>query len=154
MNYNDDVLLTTNSAQQSYGIIFDVQTTSNSGVVQITSVEFYTPLTNATVGYEIMTKRGSWHGFEGKERVFTKIASGNITIPPNRLNEEEGRERERRELQNNNGFGIGFGNGINTAATSQNQNAQQKQQNINEDAEAPKVTVKCPDCDLCDGSGR
>ncbi|KAL7440283.1 hypothetical protein ACHAXM_007109 [Skeletonema potamos] len=26
--------------------------------------------------------------------------------------------------------------------------------NINEDAEAPKVTVKCPDCDLCDGSGR
>ena len=143
MNYNDDVLLTTNSAQQSYGIIFDVQTTSNSGVVQITSVEFYTPLTNATVGYEIMTKRGSWHGFEGKERVFTKIASGNITIPPNRLNEEEGRERERRELQNNNGFGIGFGNGINTAATSQNQNAQQ-QQNNNEDAEIQNGLIRIP----------
>lgn len=24
----------------------------------------------------------------------------------------------------------------------------------NEDAESPKVAVKCPDCDLCDGSGR
>mmetsp|Transcript_23750 Transcript_23750/g.51332 ORF Transcript_23750/g.51332 Transcript_23750/m.51332 type:complete len:832 (-) Transcript_23750:789-3284(-) len=67
------------TSQRSYGVIFEVQTTPDSPAISITTFEFYCPLKNANVAYEVWTKPGTWHGFEGRERRFTKIAAGNVT---------------------------------------------------------------------------
>ena len=67
------------SSQRSYGIIFEVQTTMDSPAIAIQNLEFYSPLQNANVAYEVWTKQGTWHGFEGKDREFLIVASGNLT---------------------------------------------------------------------------
>jgi len=80
--YNGDkresTILSTTS-QRSYGIIFEVRTTEDAPAVSIAGLEFYSPVRNANLAYEVWTKSGTWHGFEGKYRKFTKMASGNLT---------------------------------------------------------------------------
>ena len=133
--------------QLSYGIIFDLMTTKNSGVVQIQSLEFYiipnldelksqammNNSTNSTtasesdnnnskeeeeykIQYEIYTKVGTWHGFEGRERSFTQVSSGSITVLPEQQG-DDGRDIEkRRRLQG--GFATGFGVGSSSSSSS------------------------------------
>lgn len=70
-------------SSKSYGHIFDIATTSTSPAIAIKSLEFYvnnaiSPGENIT--YEVFTKEGSWHGYEGKFRSFRLVARGNMTI--------------------------------------------------------------------------
>ena len=79
------------STQTSYGIIFDVQTTSNSPAIEITSLDFYTPLRNGVVGYDLrINGGGTWRGLIYGDDViggingdrgtkFVSISSGNVT---------------------------------------------------------------------------
>jgi len=135
----DDVQENRDDLQLSYGIIFDLQTTKNSGVIQVQSLEFYiipnldelksqamnNNSTNSTtaseidnnreneeeykIQYEIYTKVGTWHGFEGRERSFSKVSSGNITVLPSPSDNSNARglKEKRRRLQG--GFATGFG---------------------------------------------
>jgi len=122
-------------------------TTKNSGVIQIQSLEFYiipnldelesqamnNSSTNSTtasgidnnreneeeykIQYEIYTKVGTWHGFEGRERSFSKVSSGNITVLPS---EQQG-DAEKRRIDGKRllqgGFATGFGVGTSSSSS-------------------------------------
>jgi len=139
--------------QLSYGIIFDLETTKGSGVIQVQSLEFYIipnldelesqSITNGTntntttvtskanntnregeeeykIQYEIYTKVGTWHGFEGRERSFSKVSSGNITVLPS-TKPSQGEDTERRDADKRRrmqgGFATGFGVGSSSSST-------------------------------------
>lgn len=134
----------TGGSQQSYGIIFDIQTQQYSGAVQVQSIEFYIPPiitiiqseggpSNYTaqeynIAYEIYSKSGTWHGFEGKERAFTKVSHGNITIIPtatatnNSDNNNDRRKRRFMQSESNGFSGFGVGSASNTQQQSSDDN--------------------------------
>ena len=79
------------SMSRSYGLIFDIATAASSPAVSVHQIELYTVSQNVTLDYEVLLRKGTWHGKEGALRRYTRVASGTVTVPPKR--------RVRREPQ-------------------------------------------------------